>query len=204
MDTVRYVFGCLVVITLPPGVAWWFVIHPFADFWRRVGGRVTISIGMMLLVLSMVPLYWIRDTLLILDLGPSWFMAAVGAVALVGAWWIAIKRKKYLTLRILIGLPELEEGGKGGTLLTEGPYSLSRNPRYLEMILGVFGYTAFSNYVGAYIVALLTVPAIHLIVIMEEAELRERFGAEYEDYLARVPRYLPPWGSWLRPGPEKS
>jgi protein-S-isoprenylcysteine O-methyltransferase Ste14 len=34
-------------------------------------------------------------------------------------------------------------------------------------------------------------PAIHLVVLLEEPELRERFGAEYEEYCGRVPRYIP-------------
>lgn len=194
MDTARYVFGCLVVIGLPPGLAWWFVIHPFINVWRRVGVRITITVGMILLVLSMVPLYWARDTLLMADLGTSWLMVGVAAVCLVASVTIALKRKKHLTMGILAGVPELEEGGKGGSLLTEGPYALSRNPRYVEVIIGVFAYAAFSNYVGAYLVAALTVPMVHLIVILEEAELRDRFGDEYAAYCARVPRYLPKWG----------
>lgn len=194
MDTARYVFGCLVVIGLPPGLAWWFVIHPFIDVWRRVGARITITVGMILLVLSMVPLYWARDTLLMVDLGTSWPMVGVAVVCLVASVTIALKRKKHLTMGILAGVPELEEGGKGGSLLTEGPYALSRNPRYVEVIIGVFAYAAFSNYVGAYLVAALTVPIVHLIVILEEAELRDRFGDEYAAYCARVPRYLPKWG----------
>ena len=29
------------------------------------------------------------------------------------------------------------------------------------------------------------------LAITEEAEMRKQFGAEYEDYAARTPRYLP-------------
>lgn len=191
MEKTRYIFGCLIVIGLPPGLAWWFVIHPFVDLWRRVGVRLTLTIGTMLLVLSMVPLYLVRDRLLMSDLGPSRVMVGIAVVFAVGAGWIALKRKKYLTMKILAGVPELEEGGKGGTLLTEGPYAVIRNPRYIETVLGVFAYAAFSNYVGAYLLALVTVPMIHLIVILEERELRDRFGDEYAAYCGRVPRYVP-------------
>ena len=31
-------------------------------------------------------------------------------------------------------------------------------------------------------------------MLLEERELRERFGTEYEDYCRRVPRYLPKLG----------
>jgi protein-S-isoprenylcysteine O-methyltransferase Ste14 len=61
-------------------------------------------------------------------------------------------------------------------------------------VLGVFAYAAFSNYLGAYLVAAGTVPLLHLIVLLEERELRDRFGEEYEAYLTHVPRYIPRWG----------
>jgi len=32
---------------------------------------------------------------------------------------------------------------------------------------------------------------IRVLVQMEERELRERYGAEYEAYCARVPRFIP-------------
>jgi len=34
-------------------------------------------------------------------------------------------------------------------------------------------------------------PGVLLIVRIEEHELRDRFGAEYEAYCARVPRFVP-------------
>ncbi len=146
MDTARYVFGCLIVVGLPPGLGWWFVIHPFIDVWRRVGKEMTFIVGMALMFASMVPLYWVRDTLLMADLGTSPITVAIAIVLAACAAFIAFKRRKHLTMAILAGLPELEEGGKGGSLLTEGPYSVVRNPRYIEMVFGVFAYAAFSNY----------------------------------------------------------
>lgn len=191
MDTARYVFGCLLVVGLPPGIVWWFVIHPFIDVWRRVGKELTVIVGLALMFASLVPLYWVRDTLLMADLGTSPVTITIAVVLAAGAAYIAFKRRKHLTTAILMGLPELEEGGKGGSLLTEGPYSVIRNPRYVEMVFGVSAYAAFSNYVGAYVLALVTIPLIHLIVILEERELRDRFGEAYETYLASVPRYWP-------------
>ena len=167
------------------------MIHPFIDVWSRVGKEMTFIVGMALMFASVVPLYWVRDTLLMADLGTSPITVAIAIVLAACVAFIAFKRRKHLTMAILAGLPELEEGGKGGSLLTEGPYSVVRNPRYIEMVFGVFAYAAFSNYVGPYVLALVTIPLIHLIVILEERELRDRFGEAYETYLASVPRYWP-------------
>ena len=35
------------------------------------------------------------------------------------------------------------------------------------------------------------VPILHLVVLLEERELLERFGDAYRDYAGRVPRYVP-------------
>lgn len=37
MGTARYWIGVLLVVSMPPAILWWFVVHPFIGFWRRVG-----------------------------------------------------------------------------------------------------------------------------------------------------------------------
>ena len=101
-----------------------------------------------------------------------------------------------MTFRILAGVPELEtEPDKQGKLLDEGPYAVIRHPRYVEVVFGTFAYAAIANYVGTWILAVMLLPVIHLVVLLEERELRERFGEEYREYSARVPRYVPRRGA---------
>lgn len=76
-------------------------------------------------------------------------------------------------------------------MLSEGIYGRIRHPRYVEVVIGTWAYAVFANHLGAYVVAALTIPSIHLIVLLEERELVERFGARYEEYRSRVPRYVP-------------
>lgn len=192
MDTFRYIVGVLLVIGLPPGVALWFLVHPFIGFWRRLGVRFTMTVLGILLLVSVLGLVAVRDVLLGADLGLSRPLFAVGVVLLVVAIWISLKRRKYLTVRILIGVPEIEaEPEERGKLLEEGPYAVIRHPRYVEVVLATFGYAAIANYAGSWIVVAVMVPLLHLVVLLEERELRERFGEAYRDYAARVPRYLP-------------
>ena len=108
------------------------------------------------------------------------------------AGYIGWKRKKYLTMRILAGVPEVEtEVEKRGKLLDEGPYAIIRHPRYVEILFATCGYAAIANYLGCWILAVLMVPLIHLVVLLEERELIDRFGNAYREYAARVPRYFP-------------
>lgn len=43
MATVRFYLAVLMVVTVPPAMAFWFAAHPLVAFWRRVGPWVTYS-----------------------------------------------------------------------------------------------------------------------------------------------------------------
>ena len=189
MDTARYVVGVLLVTFVPPGMAWWFIVHPFVDFWRRVGARLTLFIVATLALAGVAMLMPVRDRMLMDDLGTHWPLLVLGALLMGSAAWLAVLRKRHLTMRILAGVPEL--ANEDTTLLEEGVYEWVRHPRYVEVAIGVWAYAVFANYLGAYVIAAATMPVLHLIVLMEERELRVRFGRRYEEYTERVPRYLP-------------
>jgi protein-S-isoprenylcysteine O-methyltransferase Ste14 len=192
MDRFRYILGVFIMVGLPPGVAWWFVVHPFVGFWRKVGVRGTLVAMTVFWATSVVGLVTIRDRLLGRDLGTRWPLVVLGVVLVAAAIFMAVKRRRYLTTRILVGVPELEtDAEKRGKLLQEGPYALIRHPRYVEITLATFAYAAIANYVGCWVLAVLAIPVIHLVVILEERELTQRFGDAYREYAARVPRYIP-------------
>lgn len=190
MTKVRYVFGVLTVVGLPPGIVWWFLVHPFVGFWRRVGVKGTLWAVGILMGAAVGGLFIVRDPLMGRDLGTSWGLAAAGAALIVAAIVLGAKRKKYLTLSILAGVPELRRGHPG-KLLVEGPYAVIRHPRYVEVAAGMLGYSLVANWLGVYVVVLVGLLALHALVLMEERELLDRFGAEYAAYQARVPRYIP-------------
>lgn len=88
-------------------------------------------------------------------------------------------------------------GNKLKRLVTEGPYSLTRNPLYLFSAIASFGLGA---QLGSIVFALLCTAAtiaIFLIVIRhEERALAGLFPAEYATYKAQVPRLLPSFRGW--------
>ena len=76
-------------------------------------------------------------------------------------------------------------------LVTNGIYSLIRNPSYLGMLVNAIGWAlVFRSGVGLILVALLVPPLIARIRA-EEALLRSQFGAEYDAYFARTWRLVP-------------
>jgi protein-S-isoprenylcysteine O-methyltransferase Ste14 len=88
-------------------------------------------------------------------------------------------------------------GNKLRRLVTEGPYSLTRNPLYLFSAIASFGLGAqLGSIVFALLCAAATI-AIFLIVIRhEERALAGLFPAEYTTYRAQVPRLMPSFCGW--------
>jgi len=191
MDTARYVFAVLVVAFLPPAVVWWYVVHPFTGFWRKLGPKVSLTVMGVLMSGAIAGLIVIRDRLVLTDLGTHWPLVPLAVALMASCVWIALRRRKHLTNRILAGVPQLSSDPDDSVLLTDGIYAQIRNPRYVEVVLGTLAYAVFANYVGSYLVAFATIPGVHLIVLLEERELLERFGDEYRRYMERVPRYVP-------------
>jgi protein-S-isoprenylcysteine O-methyltransferase Ste14 len=191
VDSVRHVVAVFLLVSLPPGLLLWFAIHPFVRFWRRLGPGWTYAVLSLPIVGIMVALFAVRDRLLASDFGTSYPLMALAVVSAAGALVIAIKRRKLLTPRVLAGIPELSPEGRQGELLTEGIYARIRHPRYVELLLWVLGYSLFANYLALYLAFLLSLPVVYLIVVLEERELRDRFGAEYDEYRRRVPRFFP-------------
>lgn len=191
MDSARYIVALVVVMALPPGIILWLIIHPFAQHWRRIGPAWTYGLLAAPVLALMAVAFLARRWLLAIEFGTSYPLIALAAVVLVAGATMSLKRRRHLTYGILAGLPELSERRYPGELLTDGLYAKMRHPRYIEMLLWVLAYALFANYLAPYVIFLLSIPALYLVVVLEEQELHKRFGKAYEDYCRRVPRFLP-------------
>jgi protein-S-isoprenylcysteine O-methyltransferase Ste14 len=77
-------------------------------------------------------------------------------------------------------------------LVVSGLYRHVRNPIYVSVILILLGHFLWFGYLLLLVYAGLALVGTHLFVIFyEEPSLRKRFGATYEDYLIKVPRWIP-------------
>ena len=77
------------------------------------------------------------------------------------------------------------------TLVTSGIFRVTRNPMYVGMALAVAGIGLRTGSLIALSLAPVFVLALTKFQIMpEEAAMRRLFGAAFEDYAARVPRWL--------------
>jgi protein-S-isoprenylcysteine O-methyltransferase Ste14 len=83
-------------------------------------------------------------------------------------------------------------GYKEGTLITIGPYSISRNPLYFFSFVGAVGLgLATETFTFGVLFALWFALFYPAVIRGEEQRLREVHGARFADYARRVPRFFP-------------
>lgn len=81
---------------------------------------------------------------------------------------------------------------QASTLNTAGPYARVRNPLYLGNLGIVLGLLCIAHVGWVYVLALAFFFGEYFFIIRaEEAFLRGRFGASFDAYVARVPRWVP-------------
>lgn len=83
-------------------------------------------------------------------------------------------------------------GKKSASVVTDGPYSITRNPLYVFSSVAAAGVGAQT---GSILIALgcglACAAAFHLVILREEKFLAANLGPDYAAYLARVPRFVP-------------
>ena len=112
--------------------------------------------------------------------------AAIGSIALV-ILALAVRPFRHARTTVDPRRPE-----RASALVTDGVYSLSRNPMYVGMVLALI---AWGLYLGS-IVALLLAPPAFVIYMdrrqipAEEHALAAAFGEQYAQYTRRVRRWI--------------
>jgi protein-S-isoprenylcysteine O-methyltransferase Ste14 len=83
-------------------------------------------------------------------------------------------------------------GRKSAEIVDRGPYSLTRNPLYVFSTIAAAGVGAQTGslVLGA-VFGVGCALAFQPVIRREERHLRAAFGAPYEAYIARVPRFVP-------------
>jgi len=89
----------------------------------------------------------------------------------------------FTTVRVFVTTPP-------GRPFFGGPYRISRNPFYVAATLMFLGICVVTmNMILLAWLLMMCVPQ-HFMILAEERMCREKFGADFERYMAKVPRYL--------------
>ena len=125
--------------------------------------------------------------LLLVFAAPTWASVAVGtAFAIAG---MAVRTWAMGHLR------------KASVLSTSGPYARVRNPLYIgSFVLGA-GFVAAANVWWLAVIFIILMAGIYLpVAFVEEADLKQLFGTEFENYRANVPAFIPRLSPWENSG----
>lgn len=110
---------------------------------------------------------------------PLWL---IGFAMLVWCFWDFVQKGK--------GTPAPIEPPK--ELVVSGLYNHVRNPMYVGVTSILIGHFLWFGFWNLLIYAAVIVLAFHsFVTLYEEPNLRQRFGAAYEVYCQRVPRWIP-------------
>ncbi len=91
-------------------------------------------------------------------------------------------------------------GYKDRVLITQGPYSMTRNPLYFFSTLGALGVGFCTETVTfPFLILMVMILYYPLVVRKEERRLRERFGDAFDDYARRVPAFFPNFALFSEP-----
>lgn len=83
-------------------------------------------------------------------------------------------------------------GKKSATVVTDGPYSITRNPLYVFSSIAAVGVGAQMGSITAAVgFGVACAAAFHIVILREERFLSANLGADYRAYLAAVPRFFP-------------
>lgn len=88
------------------------------------------------------------------------------------------------------GSPVITEGAK--KLIIKGPYQYVRNPMYLTHLWIWLAMFVIFGDVLLILYLLLGWLTLHVFVTKwEEPQLKEKFGREYDEYVKKIPRWIP-------------
>jgi len=110
---------------------------------------------------------------------PLW---AIGGMILLWSFWNFLVQGR--------GTPAPIDAPK--ELVATGFYRYVRNPMYVGVLLMLLGHFLWFQFAWLIVYAAIVFLSFHLfITLYEEPTLKRNFGASYEEYLRRVPRWIP-------------
>jgi protein-S-isoprenylcysteine O-methyltransferase Ste14 len=195
LDRALDVLALAYAVIVFPVPVFWLIIHSRIHFWRQFGNRAFL-IALPVWFVSGVGLVLLRHTIYSQRIERNALTWLFGAGLMALAVWTNRQVHREFSLRRLVGLPEINRGRPDGGVVRAGIYARVRHPRYMEFMMTFLGLALLTGAVGIFLLAFVTILLYLIVAPLEERELRESYGAEYEAYARAVPRFLPHW--WRR------
>jgi len=179
--------ACVLYSTVP---AFWLAVHPFASFWRAYRRNPFALLAPVWIAL------WIAVALFtapwrhlrIYNTAMTWIPATA---LLMAGIWIYRRAGSNFSWSQLGGLPEVRESSGPHPLAATGIRAHVRHPIYLGHLLEMLGWSLGSGLLVCCGLAVFAVITGAWMVVMEDRELKSRFGEGYQHYKDNVPAIFP-------------
>lgn len=187
MRLLEWIAGIVLFLQLPIPL-YWFAMHPLMRFWRtRPHGAAFLAGVIVAWPPVTVCLIVFRHELFRESAPPvAFIIAGLGLIAFEA--WIFWRVKRDLGGARLVGKTELSGSGE---IARTGIYSRIRHPRYAGSFLAIVGACLIAGTRIAWAVSIVWALLMFSAILLEEREMRRRFGAEFTAYCRSVPRFLP-------------
>lgn len=180
----------LVFILLLPVPLFWIIVHTTIGFWRHFVKGTYLLLGALYIAVGWA-VYQASDWIGSYRMPINFVTILLGIACLTGDAIIWLGIAKDFGGKALIGLPELMPEKYPTKLVTTGIYARVRHPRYLGYLLLLLAVFFITGVVSLLALFLLLVILFYAVTVVEERELRNRFGEAYRDYQKSVPRLIP-------------
>ena len=169
----------------------WFLVHPFAGFWRRRRGRTYAAYAAFiwlafLLGFSASNGFWFAELF-----ERTWLVVLAGFALILVEPLVTRRAEGELGMPVLVGWAERDPDQFPPRLVDSGIYRRVRHPRYLAAMSVLLGAALLTGAWRLLYLSALSMPLYALLAWLEERELLQRIGEPYRDYCRRVPRFLP-------------
>jgi protein-S-isoprenylcysteine O-methyltransferase Ste14 len=179
--------AALVLFVEMPVPLFWLVLHPRTAYWR---GRLRAAFATGVIVawgIGGAFLVSFRATIFRRNPPFVWAIAAGLLLVAFDFYIFRVAHRNLGTARI-VGKTELDGGGE---LARTGIYARMRHPRYTGMFAAVAGACFLAGTLRMWLVVAGWLPLAMTAILLEEREMRRRFGPAFDEYRRRVPRFLP-------------
>lgn len=173
-----------------PAPVFWLIFHSRIHFWRRFGNRAFL-VALPVWIAAGVALVLMRPMIFAQRFDRNTFTWICGSCLIALAIWMNLQVHRKFSLQRLAGLPEINRARPDAGMVREGIYARVRHPRYMEFMLTFVGLALLTGAAGIFLLAFVTILLYLIVAPLEERELRESYGAEYDAYARAVPRFLP-------------
>jgi protein-S-isoprenylcysteine O-methyltransferase Ste14 len=186
LRTVGWLFA-IVLSTIP---AYWFLVHPRAEYWRsRRGARFRILVPLWLAIwLAAGAITWPWRHVVLYDASISWLAAAPLFAA---GLYLYHRGRASFSFAQLIGRPEVQGERFEQRLVTTGIRAHVRHPVYLGHLCELIAWSLGTGLAVIYMLAGFAVITGAIMIRMEDNELERRFGEPYRQYRKSTPAVIP-------------